>query len=403
MKSAFTSSEKRAIAGLATIMAARMLGFFIVLPVFSPYAIHTLGATKWEAGLAFGAYGLSQALLQIPFGHLSDRYGRRVVVGGGLVLFIAGSLMCALSADIRLLTLGMFLQGCGAVASALFAWVADSTAPERRHFSMALLGIAIGAALVLGLSIANPLAATIGVRGIFAGCAALSGLALVVVCLMVEPRSEAEGSVGAPVLNQDLASLNLAGFIVFFSMRAVFFTVPLALEAQWPKPEQWKIYLPISLLGGIAMMTGSRLSDKGRARVMILTALGLTMAAYSMIGFIPAMGAVLVGYAAYFAGFSMLEALLPAAVSKIAPSNARGSTIGVYNTCQYLGAFFGSGLAGGLVDRPHALYASLLVMSLGALVGCACLHRLDERPVDKRDARKHDHPSVTSLEAKANS
>lgn len=387
MKKSFTPEEKRALLGLSGVLAVRMLGFAIVLPVFATYARTLPGSTDLLAGLAFGAYGLSQALLQIPFGKMSDRYGRRVVVGGGYAIFIVGCVLAAMAPNIWVLTLGFFLQGCGAVASAIFAWVADATDPSRRGFAMAILGMSVGAAIVLGFSIASPLAAAFGYHFIFWMCAVLSVVALAIVAVMPEPMARrasphAPADAVAPVLDTTaLRTLNAGGFVMMFAMRAVFFIVPLALKDvyHYPLDQQYRIYLPQGILGAICMMVGARMSDKGHSRAIVSASFGLTAIAYLLLGHVDGIASTLVAYGCFFAGFSVLESLLPASVSKLAPATSRGETMGWYNTVQYLGAFFGAIVAGRMVGHPTVLFDLLLVLTLGCIVAVWWLKQLDAR------------------------
>lgn len=383
MKSGFTPTEIRAIVGLSAAMAARMLGFFIVLPIFFFYATDGLGGTHAQAGIAFGLNALAQALLQIPFGILSDRYGRRLVIGLGLLMFIVGAAICGATHDINMLMIGYFLQGAGAVASALFAWVADVTHPSRRSVAMAMLGMSIGAAIVLGLTSATWLYAHIGGGGIFWVCAGLSTVALLVVLAMPEPQVEHHDREATSldwrdsIRDRELLTLNWSGFVLFFAMRAVFLSVPAMLKAHMAIGQMWRIYLPLGILGGAAMGGGSRMADKGRARSMITFSLALMAIGFLLIGYLDALWATIAGYFAWFAGFSVLEALLPAAVSKLAPAENRGGVIGFYNTSQYLGAAIGSYAAGRLAD-PHALYGMLTGLTAIGLLGCAGLRRVDQ-------------------------
>lgn len=381
MKGSFTPSEKRALLGLSAVLAARMLGFSLVLPMFSNYAIGDLHATHAQAGLAFGIYGVSQAMLQIPFGAWSDRFGRKTMVIIGLVIFVIGSVVAALSETIVGLTIGYFLQGASAIASAILAWVADSIDISRRNIGMAVLGVSIGASIVLGLPISPILARHFGGHFVFWLCGGLSVVALfIVVFFLHEP--EVHRYTGAPAAgtswtsllrDRELLVLNAAGFLVYLTMRAVFFVIPLRLKDLAVNMEV--MYLVIGLIGAVLMGMGSRQSDRGGARTFIVFSLTLTMIGYLLMGMHGGRIGTVSGYCVWFAGFSVLQALLPGAVSKLATPEARGTTLGLFNTCQYFGTALGGPAAGYL---PNAeLFATLVGLTLLVIAGATTLRRVD--------------------------
>lgn len=380
MKIPFTPLERRAMAGLSMVLAARMLGFSLVLPMFSNYAINTLHATHAQAGIAFGIYGLSQALLQIPFGTLSDRYGRKVMVAVGLVIFIVGSVVAAMSTGIVGLTIGYFLQGASAIASTILAWVTDSVDASRRNVGMAIIGMSIGASIVLGLPISPVLAEHYGGATIFWLCGGLSTFALIIMLFFLhEPREHsyletapASISWNSLLRDRELTVLNAAGFLVYFTMRAVFFVVPLTLKTL--NVSLGHMYMIIGFIGAALMGIGSRQSDKGRARVFIIMSFALTLIGYGLLALGSFYGTT-VGYGVWFAGFSVLQALLPGAVSKLASAEARGTTLGLFNTCQYVGTALGGVAAGMLPARE--LYALLGALTFGVICGAGTLRRVD--------------------------
>lgn len=381
----FTSLEKRAMLGLSAVLGARMLGFSLVLPMFSNHAIHTLGATQAQAGVAFGIYGVSQAALQIPFGMLSDRYGRKAMVATGLVIFVVGSVVAALSTSIVGLTIGYFLQGASAIASAILAWVTDSIDVARRNVGMAVLGMSIGVSIVLGLPLSPILADRFGGAAIFWVCGGLSMFALFVVLFFLQephqrvPReSVPDGeSVLALIHDRKLLVLNAAGFLVYFAMRAVFFVVPLRLAALAVPPGP--LYMEAGLFGAILMGIGSRQSDKGRAPIFISASLILTLIGYLLLGYTGGHNGTVSGFGIWFAGFSVLQALLPGAVSKLARAEARGTTLGLFNTSQYVGTALGGVAAGTL--STSGLYGFLSVLTVTVILFCAIALRHIDAPV----------------------
>jgi predicted MFS family arabinose efflux permease len=390
MKSSFTSLEKRAMLGLSLVLAARMLGFSLVLPMFSHYAIDTLGATRVQAGIAFGVYGLAQALLQIPFGTLSDRYGRKLLVTVGLVIFIVGSIVAAESTGIVGLTIGYFLQGAAAIASTILAWVADTIDVSRRNVGMAVLGASIGASIVFGLPLSPAIVRNFGPTAVFWACAALSGAALVIVWgFLHEPREHQVQEVPSESVrwtsllkDGELMVLNAAGFLVYFTMRAIFFVIPFALKQLGVN--ELKMFLVIGLCGLVLMGGGARQSDKGRARAFIAFSFTLTLIGYLMMGFEGGWTGTVVGYGIWFTGFSVLQALLPGAVSKLSSAESRGTTLGLFNTCQYFGAAFGGAAAGYL--SQSGLYGLLTGLTALVILGSLTLRRVDRGTIDEVSA-----------------
>ena len=380
MKSSFTAAEKRTLLGLSAVLAARLLGFSLVLPMFSTYAMNTLHATKMEAGIAFGIYGLSQALLQIPFGTWSDRFGRKVMVALGLAIFVVGAAVSATATTITGLTLGYFLQGASAISSPILAWVTDSIDVSRRNVGMAIIGMSIGASIVFGLPMSPVIAAHFGGATVFWAAGALSLVSLIVVLALQEPAvsSQADnppskiGWMGL-LADRELLTLNAAGFLVYFAMRAVYFDLPRTLAAQGVN--QGTMFMIVGLLGAILMGGGSRQSDKGRARVSIIFSFTLTLVGYVMMGFVQGWTGTVVGYGIWFVGFCVLQALLPGAVSKLAPAEARGATLGLFNTFQYIGTGFGGPAAGGL--STQGLYGLMCALTVAVIGGASTMRRVD--------------------------
>ncbi|NDD30126.1 MAG: MFS transporter [Proteobacteria bacterium] len=390
MRASFPPSERRTLLGLSGVLAARLLGFSLVLPMFSTYATETLHATRMQAGIAFGIYGLSQAMLQIPFGTWSDRFGRKRMVQIGLLVFIIGSAISATASDIVGLTVGYFLQGASAISSPILAWVTDSIDVSRRNTGMAVIGMSIGASIVFGLPLSPVVARAFGGAAVFWACGALSALALAIVTFGVHdpgttpetPRPTESPGWGALLRDREMMTLNAAGFLVYFAMRAVYFVTPAAMKAM--DVNQGRLFMVVGLLGASLMGMGSRQSDKGRARVSVMASFSLTLAGYLMMGFVAGWTGTVVGYGVWFVGFCVLQALLPGAVSKLAPAEARGATLGLFNTCQYVGTAFG-GPAGGGLDA-QALYGLLAGLTALVIWAASGIRRVDETRIAQRGA-----------------
>jgi predicted MFS family arabinose efflux permease len=365
-------AEQRATFALATVYGFRMLGLFLVLPVFALYAKHLEGATPLLVGLAIGAYGLTQALLQIPFGMVSDRIGRKPVIIAGLLLFAAGSALAALATDIWLVAIGRALQGSGAVAGVAMALLADLTRESQRTKAMAMIGMTIGVSFAVALMAGPLLGELIGVPGIFwliAGFA-IVGIALVVFVVpdpehsVVHRDTEVvRGELGDVLRNRNLLQLDFGIFSLHAVMTSLFLALPLELRdlAGMAAADHWKIYLPAMVLSVATMVPFVVLAEKrGHMKGVFLLAVALLALA---LGGLYAPGASVWGALAwvyvFFVGFNILEATLPSLVSKFAPATAKGTAMGVYGTAQFAGAFLG-GIGGGLAHQhlgPEGVFA----------------------------------------------
>lgn len=352
-----TTSEIRAGASLAGVFGLRMLGLFFILPVFAVHASQYRGGENLTlVGIALGAYGLTQAILQVPFGIASDRWGRKPVIYFGLLLFAAGSFFAAAAGDIWTAIAGRAMQGTGAVNSVVMALAADLTREQHRTKVMAMIGSTIGLMFALSLVAAPVLDQLIGLAGLFALTGILALLAIWVVWSQVPdaqlPRGPAAG-VGprASLLNAELLRLNLGIFVLHVILYAMFMVVPpLLISAGLGLSSHWQLYLPVVLVSFVIMLPPILYADRrNRPKPVLLSAVALLFAAEAALG---ALNMGVAGLAAamlaFFVAFNVLEALLPSLVSRLAPPHGRGMAIGVYNTTQTLGIFFG-GLCGGWV------------------------------------------------------
>ncbi len=353
--------EKRAALSLALVFAFRMLGLFLILPVFVLYADQLSGATPVTLGLAIGAYGLTQALLQIPFGVLSDRIGRKPVILGGLLMFALGSVVAALSQSIEGVIIGRFLQGSGAIAAAVMALAADLTRETSRTRVMGIIGMSIGMAFIASLMLGPLLAAWMGLSGIFWLSAGLA-LAGMLVVLFLVPRPdhcilhrEAEpvpAMIGQAISDHSLFRLNSGVFILHLSLTSVFLVVPLVLRDRFglANVDHWQLYLPVILLAMGLMVPLVILAEKGRRMKEVLL-LAIALAGLSLF----AMGVAQEGIwlfsallVVFFLAFNLAEAIMPSWVSKVANASMRGTAMGIFASSQFAGAFCG-GLVGGWV------------------------------------------------------
>jgi predicted MFS family arabinose efflux permease len=356
--SRMSGQEVRTSASLASIFALRMLGLFLILPVFAVHA-RTIpgGDSPALVGLALGIYGLTQGVLQIPFGAASDRWGRKPVIVAGLVLFALGSFIAAAADDILWTIIGRAVQGAGAISAAVTAFIADATREEHRTKAMAMVGASIGLTFALSLVGAPPLYAAIGMGGLFAltGVLALSAIAVVTwVVPSAPPRIEHDdpATAASVVFNPQLLRLNFGIFALHTVQMAMFVVVPVLLveRAQLPLPNHWWVYLPVVLVSfGLMMPPIMAAERKSRMRVLFLSAVGLLLVVQvGLLLHAPSLTWIAGWLLLFFVGFNVLEASLPSLVSRVAPSSAKGLALGIYNTTQAIGLFAGGAL-GGLV------------------------------------------------------
>jgi MFS family permease len=363
--------ELRAGASLAGVFGLRMLGLFLILPVFAVHAPRLTGGDNLTlVGVALGAYGLAQAILQIPFGIASDRWGRKPVIYVGLAIFAAGSLLAAAATDIWTAIAGRTLQGAGAISSVVVALAADLTRVEHRTKVMAMIGAMIGFAFALSLVAAPALYQWIGMGGLFVLTAVLCVAAIgVVKALVPEPPPPAPRPANAglhDVLQPELLRLNVGIFVLHVVQMAMFVVVPTQLvEAGLSLAAHWQLYLPVVLASFVVMAPPVFYADRrNRQKPVLLAAVALLVAVEGLLALSGSVLAYGAGLFAFFVAFNVLEALLPSLVSRIAPPHARGAAIGVYNTTQTLGLFVG-GLAGGWLAKHYGAAA--------VFAGCAFL------------------------------
>ena len=372
------SGERRATAGLATIFGMRMLGLFLILPVFALYGTELAGATPMLIGLAIGAYGLTQALLQIPFGMLSDKIGRRPVIVMGLLIFALGSAVAAEADTIGGVILGRGLQGCGAIAAAVMALAADLTRDSQRTKSMAFIGISVGAAFLIALVAGPMIAATAGLSGVFWATAALALVAVALLYGVVPAGGEAAfrpevnaraGALGVVLRNPDLLRLDFGVLVLHFILTASFVVLPVILESQLgvARADHWMIYVPVLLVSVAGMAALISIGERRRIlhRLLAGVAVLVIVADLVLAGFSDSLPLFILGLWLFFVGFNTLEASLPSLLTRFAPEGMRGTALGVYATAQFLGAFLG-GTLGGLVYGGFGADGVFLACALAA-------------------------------------
>ncbi|MCS6996444.1 MAG: MFS transporter [Casimicrobiaceae bacterium] len=373
-----TPTERRASLWLASIYGLRMFGLFLILPVFAIYGrALTGGQEPYLIGLAISIYGLTQAVFQIPLGAASDRFGRKPVIVGGLLLFAAGSAIAALASSIVGVIIGRALQGAGAVSAAVSAFVADSTRESVRTRAMAIVGATIGLTFAAALVVAPPLAAAVGLSGLFWITALLALLGCAVVIWAVPPaplHGEEPAAIrhGDVLFHPQLLRLNVGVFVLHLCQTALFVVVPTLLieRGGLAAPEHWLVYLPVILVSFAIMVPPMIAAERrGRLRELFLAAIALLTLALLAAPQLSALAfkGLIAFLLAFFVAFNLLEAMQPSLVSRIAPAHLKGFALGVYNTNMSLGLFAG-GIVGGTLAKRFG--------SEAVFYGCAALAAL---------------------------
>lgn len=360
-----TPTEMRATLSLASIYGLRMLGMFLILPIFAIYATSLPDKpTPLMIGIALGAYGLTQALFQLPFGMASDKYGRKPMIYLGLAIFAIGSMVAAFAVNIEGIIIGRAIQGAGAVSAVVTALVADLTRDEHRTKAMATIGVTIGIAFALSLVGGPLLNQWIGVPGIFALTGLLTLAAIAVVKFMVpnpahsyfhSDASAAPTKLKDVLKNSQLLRLNYGIFALHAAQMAMFIVVPFAIvqSSHMHENQHWQIYLPVVLVSFVLMVPAIIYAEKqSKMKLVFVSAIGMMLVAQLMFAAsIQYFWGIVASLTIYFIAFNVLEASLPSLISKIAPAAAKGTAMGVYNTSQSLGIFVGGALGGYLSHK----------------------------------------------------
>jgi MFS family permease len=343
------SAELRTGLTLAGVIAFRMLGLFMILPVFMLLAADMPGFSPAKAGLAVGIYGLTQAILQQPFGKLSDRFGRRPVMLAGLALFAIGGVVAALAESMSVLIAGRALQGCGAIAGVALAFAADHTRAENRSIIMAIIGMGIGASFLLSMMISVPLSTVLGLTGLFWLTAALGVMGMLLILSLP----------GTPVIEEEVLQkaensstvwlFALSVFLLHAVMTLLFVVLPGMLVSQFgfELADHWKIYVP-AMMGSVILVFPllRRMTLLNQEKSMLPLAFLALGIALGLMSISTSLAAMVVFALLFFLAFNLLEAAMPSVVSQLTGSGSRGGKMGLYTSFQFLGAFAG-GLGGG--------------------------------------------------------
>ena len=373
----FTLSEKRSIYSLSGVLFFRMFSIFLLLPVFSVLAMDLEGATPFLIGVAFGAYGLTQGFLQLPFGMWSDRAGRKLVIVIGLGLFIAGNFLAAFVDSIHWMIVARFLQGTGAISSTVFALIADLTRPEVRTRANAALGASVGIAFAFAFGAAPFFGEWLGLNGMFLMIAVLSVASLVLVLTTV-PNPETTNLLPQNVSFWNMAkmvwkvpalrTISWGGFVCGAGLSSTFFLIPMILvQHGFERAEMWKIYLPMMLAGAVAMVLAAIFAEvKNRFREVMLFGIVLLLTSLVFMGLGQEQNRLIWFVAAlyfFFMGFNVFEPIFPSLVTRSTTSETRGTAMGVYNFAQFIGHFVGATVAGALYVNNYLIFLLLLAVA----------------------------------------
>lgn len=383
----FTSQERRSSILLALLFSSRMLGLFLLTPIFAVAAQSIPGGNNAvKVGIALGAYGLTQAIMQIPLGLASDRFGRRPVIVAGMVLFIIGGIVSATAHSVEGIIVGRTLQGLGAISAAITAWVADATRPEVRTRAMAMVGSAIGLSFAVSLVLSPVLVGQFGLSGLFWAISLLGFVCLLIAAFAVPEYPQSENlmqvSIREVLSHKDLLRLNLGVFVLHFILMTLFMVIPTLLTevGGLSSASLWQVYLPVIVLSfgfmvPVVIRTEVRKTHT-KTLAHLVFALVIVMAVMPWLS--TSFWAVVIGLFVFFCLFNTLEALQPSLVSRVAPANYKGLAMGFYNTTQSLGVFGGS-LAGGVVASMAGLQWALWLGAVLALVWWFSTRRLEAK------------------------
>ena len=373
----FTSTEKRSIYSLSGVLFFRMFSIFLLLPVFSVLAMDLEGATPFLIGVAFGAYGLTQGFLQLPFGMWSDRAGRKLVIVIGLGLFVAGNVLAAFVDSIHWMIVARFLQGTGAISSTVFALIADLTRPEVRTRANAALGASVGIAFAFAFGAAPFFGEWLGLNGMFLMIAVLSVASLVLVLTTVPnpertyllPQNVSFWNMAKMVWKVPaLRTISWGGFVCGAGLSSTFFLIPMILvQHGFERAEMWKIYLPMMLAGAVAMVLAAIFAEvKNRFREVMLFGIVLLLTSLVFMGLGQEQNRLIWFVAAlyfFFMGFNVFEPIFPSLVTRSTTSETKGTAMGVYNFAQFIGHFVGATVAGALYVNNYLIFLLLLAVA----------------------------------------
>ncbi len=402
------SLEKRAAVSLALIFSMRMLGLFMLMPILAIYGQELEGVSPLWIGIAIGAYGLTQALFQIPMGWLSDRFGRRPVIIFGLIIFAIGSVIAGFATSIEMVTLGRAIQGMGAIASAVLALASDVTREEQRPKVMAVIGMCIGMSFAVALVLGPMIATSFGLSGVFfiTAIMALAGIVIVLTLVPVSYTQSNSGEVTASkgnvlemLFNPQLVRLDFGVLVLHWMMTSIFVAYPILLtQTGLDINDHWQIYLPVLLLSFVFMVPMIIIAAKKQIeKQMFISAIAMIIAASLAMAMSQSLWPLVLTVFVFFIGFNFLEASLPAHVSRLAPAGQKGTAMGVYSSSQFLGAFLG-GVSGGYIAGEFGFVYLFAANGIIALLWLVLAFGMKLPPSSKRVSIQFDAASEVDFQ-----
>jgi len=394
---------------LSLIVGLRFFGLFIVLSVISQYALELEGANAFLAGMAVGGYAFTQALLQIPYGVLSDRIGRKRAILIGLLIFAAGSVICAVADDIYTLLLGRFLQGAGAIGSVVTAMIADYVREDERAHAMAIMGMVIALSFAAAMIVGPIIGGIYSVRTLFwlTAILALIAIAILLTAVAEPPKivhhySEEESRLLQVFKDKDLVRMYVTFLFHSSTMAIAFFLIPVLMKQKFGMEPQhyWKVYLPAVLLGVVSMGPAAVLGEKyHRGKEVFIASILFIAAGFALMGFTDSFWLFAVGVVLFFIGFNMFEPLLQSFVSKFARVHQKGAALGVANTFAYIGIFIGGALGGLLYQygKERAVAAAVLLVALVWIFWIAGMRNPGVRATLFLDLENYDREKLAGL------
>jgi len=376
----FDPDEKKLIGGISLVLATRMLGVSLIIPMFSIFATSIPGSSKTLAGVAVGIFGIAQTIMQVPMGRLSDRWGRKQTTILGLWIYLAGTVLSGMATSIYYLIGARIFAGAGAVSGVTMAWLTDGINPGRRNTALSYVGMSIGLSVIIGFTLSSLVAELISIPALFYLCGGFIFVSIVYILTSMDNRlvdeEEPEISIhnfATIIKNRDLRRLSLTGFIAFFTLNGIFFSMPLLIREDLGVGGLWKVFLPVAFIGTIFMFYYGRKADVAGTVRIALTALIYELAAVTLVLVGSGIYVLIISFILFYAGHCILSPVLPAAVSRYPSDSSRGSVMGVFNSSQFIGGSLGGFFSGFMLDHFNykILFGVLLVLLMISVINTA--------------------------------
>ncbi len=376
----FDPDEKKLIGGISLVLATRMLGVSLIIPMFSIFATSIPGSSKTLAGVAVGIFGIAQTIMQVPMGRLSDRWGRKQTTILGLWIYLAGTVLSGMATSIYYLIGARIFAGAGAVSGVTMAWLTDGINPGRRNTALSYVGMSIGLSVIVGFTLSSLIAELISIPALFYICGGFIFISIVYIFTSMDNRlvdeDEPEISIhnfATIIKNRDLRRLSLTGFIAFFTLNGIFFSMPLLIREDLGVGGLWKVFLPVAFIGtGFMFYYGRKADVAGTVRIA-LTALIYQLASITLVLAGSGIYVLIISFILFYAGHCILSPVLPAAVSRYPSDSSRGSVMGVFNSSQFIGGSLGGFFSGFMLDHFNykILFGVLLVLLMISVINTA--------------------------------